>query len=552
MRRRLLLLSVLIISLSISGCIDSTTKVTVNGDGSGIITETMGMSKEVIKQMQQMMPTEEGQVLSEDDFFKREDFVEKASEYGQDVKLIDFKTSSNDKSVYAQAVFEFNNVAKIRIKQGDTSGMGGQDSPEDEKFITFNFDMSADNPILKIMIPQDDIAEPDTAAAKPPVATPSAADEAMMKQMFAGMHFAGLIEVNGKITSTNAQHVDGSTVTLFDVEFDKILDRPEILAQLQGTQGPLDVQEIFKGVEGIKLDSNNEIDITFVPGSAAAAAGSLDEAVSSSRISSPMDFSLNSIMPLLGGMALILLIPLVIVVILNVWFFARILRKAGFSPALAFLLLIPGLNGLIGLILLMILAFVDWPVYEKFAALSDQMNDFTDDLVIDEPVVVTEAPEIKLDDTANFSKQEDASNKETGGVPLPGESNHTMGSLDSEKLSQEKSEDANPVSEAPSAPEIILSNGGLTSEEKKEEPPITEELAPQSSSIEPVQPEESEPPKVIEIPDVEAPKDDVLEPEKPSMPESNESDLKLPDAPDDTPKLPTEDEDEADKDKPVI
>jgi hypothetical protein len=571
MRRRLLLLSVIIISLAISGCIDSTTKVTVNGDGSGIITETMGMSKEVVKQMQQMMPVEDGQAVSDDDFFKREDFVEKASEYGQGVKLIDFKTSSNEKSVYAQAVFEFDDIAKIRLKQGDTSGMADTQTETDEQqYITFNFDKSSDNPTLKINIPQKDTT--DAQSAQPPAAKPSAGEAAMMKQMFAGMHFAGLIEVNGKITSTNADYVEGSTITLFDIQFDKILDRPEILAQLQASQGSQPSQDMLKGVEGIKLDTNKEIDITFMPSAAAAVAGNLDAAVASSAISSPMDFSAAAFMTLLGGMALIIMIPYILVSLLYVWFFARILRKAGFASGLAFLLLIPVANGLIGLILLMILAFVDWPVYDKFAAINEQMNESDDDLVVDEPVVITEEPEIKIDDTSAFSKKPDTSGNNNEGVPLPGESNHTIGSLDSEKIAEEKPKSDIPDKAPESGPEIILSNGSLKDKENQTKP-SEDKLASQTPPLETPEssqdesltsPPKDEAPKVIEIPDVEspqpeAPEQDVVEPAAPSMPQANEDELKLPEVesedelklpetPDTEPKLPLEDEKE-DKDK---
>ncbi len=585
MKRRLLLLSVIIISLAISGCIDSTTKITVNGDGSGIITETMGMSKEVVKQMQQMMPSEDGQAITDENFFKREDFVEKALEYGQDVKLIDFKTSSNETSIYAQAVFEFKDVAKIRIKQGDNSGVdNAQDPAKDEKYITFNFDKSTKNPTLKINIPQEDTAETETVAAQPPVEKLSAAEAAMIKQMFTGMHFAGLIEVNGKITSTNAQYVEGSTVSLFDVQFDKILDKPELLAQLQTGPGSQSARDILEGIDGIKLDTNKEINVTFTPAGGDAIAGSLDEAIANSGITNPMDFSASSLIALCLGMGLVLLIPFVIVSILSVWFYARILKKAGFSPALAFLLLIPVLNTFIGLVILMILAFVDWPVYGKFAAITDQINDPDDELVADvEPVVITEEPEIKIDDTSSFNEYVDSSEEKNGGVPLPGESNHTRGPLDSEKLSQDESKSEAPISETPANPEIILSSGNLPGEESKEEP-IKEDLSLQTPSIEPVEPvkiEENEPPKIIEIPDVEPEipqepivqdndlsqgelsESDVLKPEITSIPDNNEDNLKmpdveshdelnLPDAPKDTPKLPTEDEEEADKDKPVV
>ncbi len=556
MRRRLLLLSVIIISLAISGCIDSTTKVTVNGDGSGIITETMGMSKEVIKQMQQMIPAGEGQLIGEKDLFKEKDFVEKAAEYGQNVKLIDFKTSSNDKAVYAQAVFEFDDVTKIKIKQGDAPEMEGAQGPDqDEKFVTFSFDKSGNKPTLKIMIPQEDSAKADAAAEQAEVKKPSATEAAMMKQMFTGMHFAGLVEVNGKIISTNARHVRGNTITLFDIEFDKILDKPEVLTQLQAAQSAQQAQAIFKDLEGMMIETNKEITITFVPAVGTAVAASLDETLASSTISSPLDFSFNTILALMGGMAIIILIPFVLVSLLCVWFFARILRKAGFSPAPAFLLLIPVVNGLVVLVFLMILAFIDWPIYEKLAAVSGHMSNVDDEQVLSEPTITAEEQEIKLDKTSAFSKQARAADSAAEGVPFPDVSNKTMGSLDSDKLQQEEPAKPELQGKVPDDDEIILSGGSLAGEKPAEEPK-KEELPPQQPSIEPEKPKENEP---------EPPEEDIAEPKNPSMPEINEGDLKmpdinsedelkLPDASEDKPKPPSEDEEGTDenRDNPIV
>jgi hypothetical protein len=544
MKRRLLFISLLVFSLALSGCIDSTTKVTVNGDGSGIITEIMGMSKEVVEQMQQMMPAEDGQMLTSDDFFKEEDFIEKAAEYGEGVELVDFSTSSNDKSVYAQAVFKFDDVTRIKIKQGDTPDMGGmQTENEEEKYITFAFDKSAANPTLKIMIPQaDKAAAVDEDASQTPPAKPSAGETAMMKQMFAGMHFAGLIEVNGKVLNTNASYTDGNKITLFDIEFDKLLDKPEILAQLQATQSPQEAQELFKNIDGLKVETAKEIDITFAPASGAAAATSLDETVAASRLSSPLAVSPQAVLAMFGTtMIAVYVIANILVSLIWVWFFARIFRKAGFSPAPAFLLLIPVLNGFIMLILLMVLAFVDWPVYEKFAAMSSQFNDINDEPVLDEPVLAQEQPEIKLDDTAAFSRLDKSQDDISNGVPLPGESNHTKGSLDSNKLTPEQPPAEPPKEESGDKPQIVLSNGNIAGDKPKaDDQPEETALPPQKPPLEPVAPEPQ-----VEMPaqpeEKPQPSEDAAAPAIPEPPAQEE--LKLPEMPkDEVPKLPEDEE----------
>jgi len=268
-----------------------------------------------------------------------------------------------------------------------------------------------------------------------------------------------------------------------------------------------------------------------------------------------MDFTFNVFdFGISGVIVLIFVLAITALIITCFW---QILKKAGYPAPLSLLILVPGLGLLAALIIVIMLAFVDWPVYGKFAAITDQINDPDDELAADdEPVVITEEPEIKINDTSSFNGYVDSSEEKIGGVPLPSESNHTRGSLDSEKLPQDESKSEAPISETPANPEIILSSGNLPGEESKEEP-IKEDLSLQTPSIDPVKIEENEPPKIIEIPDVE--------PEITSIPDNNEDnlkvpdieshdELKLPDAPKDTPKLPTEDEEEADKNKdnPIV
>jgi membrane protein implicated in regulation of membrane protease activity len=597
MRKYLFLVCLLLVSLVLSGCIDSTTKVTVNGDGSGLITETMGMSKKMVQQMQQMMPAEDGQPASGDmEIFKKEDFLEKASEYGPQVELIDFQKSSNDKSVYAQAVFKFDDINDIRIVQGNTPDMGGMSSPDEEQsYITFDLVQQAGATTLKVNIPQAE--KSGSSTPPPPAATePNAGQTAMMKQMFAGMHFAGLIEINGQITKTNASFVDKnkSEVVLYDIEFDKILDKPEILSQLQATQSPQEAQALLKDVEGLKVETNKDIEITFNPAAEAAVAGSIDETVAASKLSDGSLFSIEAVLAMLGGMMLIAAIVTLVLSIVMVWFMARILRKAGFAWPLALLLLIPGLNVLMFLILLMILAFVEWPIYEKFAAVSEHMNiqDDSDEPVIDENIKVEEEPEVKLDDTASFKGAAAEGGSEANGVPLPGESNHTKGTLDSDKLTQpqekaqtqapEPKEAAKPAAPQPEAekkdePEITLSSGGLasekTEEEKKDElPPLEKpkDVAQDKGSAPGLPQQEPQKPKADKpVPDAkkqqlpkseESPKTDLTgDPLPQAQPElklpdnEDESELKLPDEPDKKADTPSpekgEDADKKEEDK---
>jgi len=45
----------------------------------------------------------------------------------------------------------------------------------------------------------------------------------MIMQMFKGLHMGMAINVEGKVVKTNSQYVEGSKVTLMDIDFDPLL-----------------------------------------------------------------------------------------------------------------------------------------------------------------------------------------------------------------------------------------------------------------------------------------------------------------------------------------
>ena len=69
----------------------------------------------------------------------------------------------------------------------------------------------------------------------------------------------------------------------------------------------------------------------------------------------------------LGGLTLTLILSIIssLVIIVPIWLFWKIFKKAGFPGPMGILMIIPFVN----LIMLMILAFLEWPIYKKFASL---------------------------------------------------------------------------------------------------------------------------------------------------------------------------------------
>ncbi|MEJ5263331.1 MAG: hypothetical protein WHT45_11660, partial [Ignavibacterium sp.] len=71
-----------------TGCLQVDTKVFVNKDGSGIIEENVLIKNEVLEMMKQFVMAFDSTEAEEFNFFKEEELISKASQYGEGVSFI--------------------------------------------------------------------------------------------------------------------------------------------------------------------------------------------------------------------------------------------------------------------------------------------------------------------------------------------------------------------------------------------------------------------------------------------------------------------------------
>ena len=82
---------------------------------------------------------------------------------------------------------------------------------------------------------------------------------AMMKVMMKGMFVDVSLDLAGRIVKTDAPYVQGSRVTLMQVDFDKLLADDAALKKLQNAT---DIKELA-GVPGLKVPTSPTVSIEF-------------------------------------------------------------------------------------------------------------------------------------------------------------------------------------------------------------------------------------------------------------------------------------------------
>lgn len=245
-------------AMLLSACMEMTSVVTVNKDGTGSIEETALIGAQVKAMLGAQGDGAQGGPGIKDMVPDKAKAEERAKKLGEGVtvkshepvKLADGREGV--KVTYAVA-----DISKLKYEPFDSKGK------EDSGNSPITFSVSGGT--VNVSLPPD---KPKEKKADKPKLPPEQmqAQMAMMKPMFAGMRMTMQIKGGSGIASSDATNVSGDVVTIMDIQFDKIMDKPEAFAKFMETADDKDMTpamaaELFKGVEGFKIEGKEKITI---------------------------------------------------------------------------------------------------------------------------------------------------------------------------------------------------------------------------------------------------------------------------------------------------
>jgi hypothetical protein len=259
-------------TLALAGCIDSATKIVVKTDGSGTVEKTIVVSTNLVKFLESMGMGGDAKSI-EEGMLSEKSLKAEASQMGSGVTFVSSQKITTSKGNGYKAVYSFKDITTIRLDQnpaGDVTlpsagGAAGSGQASNPEIYTFRF--SKGSPAtLTIVAPK---IQPSAPAAKSTQTQTNAQEAeqmlAAMRPLYADLRMAVTVEVQGKIAETNATYVDGSTVTIMDLDFGKILADDAVFKKLASTQAQSvrDVQDLVKAFPGVKLDTQESITVKF-------------------------------------------------------------------------------------------------------------------------------------------------------------------------------------------------------------------------------------------------------------------------------------------------
>ena len=270
------LVASLLLTCLLAGCFQVDQVVTLSPDGSGTLEETFMVSRKVSESMAALaggmadaMGAEgsEKNPKKEQSFFKDDEIKKRAENFGPDVRFVSMQRVANKQFEGYKAVYSFKNINNLRLDQGNSGmtkqmGQGGETAPTGTEFL-FTPGKTA-----KLVVKQqkkDAITDVKTEEATPLAQESSAEELTMMRQMFDGLRISTTLVIKGTVVESNATHRAGSTITIAEIDFGKILDKPELLAKMAVLQNgdQTAAMEMFKKLPGMKIDMNDELRVSF-------------------------------------------------------------------------------------------------------------------------------------------------------------------------------------------------------------------------------------------------------------------------------------------------
>lgn len=277
----------------VSGCIESTTLLDVNRDGSGKITVREFMSPQITQMMEGMggafagmeQQGGESKPAEKPDIFA--DAVEDNIDKFGAVELVESKNITNKKGWKGyKATYAFKDINDVTVSIGDSDQGEGGGAPmdgeaEEKNNPEYSFEFSGGDPAtLKIMHVQDEAAS-EEAAPEEEVAETDVDIEgmeemgdammggmgAMMGPMLKGMRMSFIVRVEDDIQQTNAAHTSEkypNVVTVMDMPVEKMMSNPAAMKVMQGDDKDSLAKLEEMDLDGIKLEAPGKtIEITF-------------------------------------------------------------------------------------------------------------------------------------------------------------------------------------------------------------------------------------------------------------------------------------------------
>jgi hypothetical protein len=253
---------VLLATVSLTACLESSTLVKVKPDGSGTVEQITLVNAAALKGMMRGAEKQTGGPV-----INKADLERTAQRMGKGVRLVSAEPMKGaDGFEGTKAIFAFDDINEIQVSQdpnmsGSTSGRLSSEPTQDDP-VKFKLTRTGATSTLTInFIDRPGAGRTDKEPTAAPGDMPDLSNPMilnMIKTMFQGFRINIGLEVAGSIVKTNAEYVTGPRITLLELDVAALLADEAKFKALQGKLGPdaslSEVKPYLKDIKGIKID----------------------------------------------------------------------------------------------------------------------------------------------------------------------------------------------------------------------------------------------------------------------------------------------------------
>jgi len=253
-----------------SGCITAVTTIHLKPDGSGTIEQSMAMKAAMADQLAAMAAGfsdsqgKEGAKPEVPELFSEKEMKEAATKYGEGVTFVSSKPIKTQDLVGRVATYAFTDISKVRINQKPPSpNEEGGAPPQSAEDVSFKFSKKpGGTSLVTVLFPEPDFKKKD-AGDKDKRDKPDPAQLEMAKKLFDGLRIEIGLDVAGSIVKTNSPYVQGSRVTLLEMDFSQLLSNEKLLSEIAEPNSIEEAKQMLAGVKGFKVNLDREVNVEF-------------------------------------------------------------------------------------------------------------------------------------------------------------------------------------------------------------------------------------------------------------------------------------------------
>jgi hypothetical protein len=264
--------------LALAGCFETIILVRVNKDGSGTVEQRVMFGNQFLDMLKNFGSTSEeagegepesrspaGQVMVDQEHLRQQ-----AARMGEGIELASSEPIGTERGAGYLAVYRFRDINALRLSSNPGENIAvpnlrtaEREADEPPRYITFRFNPGA-TAVLDILVPPPAKAEPPEPAQEAQK-EPDESELRLMRQFFEQMRIRLAVEVNGRIVDTNATYREGSTVTLVDLDFGKLIQDEALFRRLVTAQPKTleDMKSLVGGIPALKIELQDRLTVRF-------------------------------------------------------------------------------------------------------------------------------------------------------------------------------------------------------------------------------------------------------------------------------------------------